>query len=164
MEWHGDKITNDMRMKITEGLDTAAQTSVNRIKRSFATGLGGPKNKKGSTVPPNPPAVRTGTLRRSITKDLAVPRHGGFFVRVGTNTKYAPIQEYGGTIPARTVRVKSAKSLRWIGKDGKPRFAKSVRIPATRIPARPFMRPERERLTAGSLKRDLSRALGKMFS
>ncbi len=73
---------------------------------------------------------RTGNLRKflfwkaSATGDKVEGQ-------VDETMKYGKVHEYGMTIvPLR------AKALRWVGADGKLRFAKSVTIPA-----RPWMKP-----------------------
>jgi phage gpG-like protein len=72
-------------------------------------------------------------------------------VAVGTNVVYAPIHEFGGTIPARIIRPKNSSVLAWRGPDGM-RFARFVRFPGATIPARPYLRPAlaamRERVVA----------------
>lgn len=75
----------------------------------------------------------TGMLRNSIkaenTKNEA---------KVGTNLIYAPIHNYGGTIPARRVEPKDKQALRfYIG--GQAYFSKGHDIPATKIPQRKFL-------------------------
>jgi phage gpG-like protein len=78
--------------------------------------------------------IDTARLMRSITME---PKARS--VSWGTNVKYGPIHDLGGTIPARTVLPRRAKALRWIDASGNVRFAKRVRIPATQIPAREFL-------------------------
>ena len=77
--------------------------------------------------------MRTGTLRNGIRAD-----HGRDYAAVGTSVPYAGVHQFGAVIPARTVRPRNARALRWFA-GGRPVFAASARIPATRIPARPFL-------------------------
>jgi len=78
--------------------------------------------------------VKSARLMRSVSmKTLSKS------VQWFTNVKYAAIQNLGGIIPARTIVPRRAKALRWIGRDGHVRFAKKVKMPAIRIPAREFM-------------------------
>ena len=53
-------------------------------------GKGGRRRKRKASAPDNPPAVMTGTLRRSITHGVV-----DNVMRVGTNIEYAPWLEFG---------------------------------------------------------------------
>lgn len=93
----------------------------------------------------NPLHVRTGRLSQSVTAQVRL-RSAGYEGFVGPQrVKYARILELGGVIPARIIRAKSAKALRWIGPDGKPRFAKSVKQPARVQRALPYLLPAARR-------------------
>jgi phage gpG-like protein len=85
--------------------------------------------------------VRTGHLRDSLGPPSVQEVQGGVAGQLGARVKYAAIHEFGGVIPAHTVYAKHASALRWIGPDGRARFAKSVRIPAITMPKRPFLQP-----------------------
>ncbi len=81
--------------------------------------------------------VRTGRLRRSIHKEIE--NSGSRVVAtVGTNVEYGKTHELGLTIPAHIVRARRAKALAFNWK-GKLVFAKSVRIPAVKMPRRSFL-------------------------
>ena len=101
-----------------------------------------PPHTKTPSPPGQPPALVTGTLRRSVRVD---PAHGLVVAtaRVAPHTVYARIQELGGGIyPVR------AKFLRWT-EDGVTHYSKHVRLPA-----RPYMAPAvRETIADGSLSR-----------
>ncbi len=58
---------------------------------------------------------------------------------VGTNVPYAAIHQFGGKIPARTVKPKKAKALK-IPTDKGFIFRKKATLPAVEIPARPFLK------------------------
>ena len=74
------------------GVGRMSRLYVNRIKQSFV------KTSWFTPAPPGgPPGTVTGNLRRSIT---ATPPANGRAM-VGTNAKYARIQEYGGVITAK---------------------------------------------------------------
>lgn len=76
--------------------------------------------------------VDTGILKGSILKeDLPLQRASEVF----TSTEYAPYVEFGTR--GHRVEATNAKALRWVGRDGKVHFAKSVYIPPR--PPRPFM-------------------------
>jgi hypothetical protein len=97
-----------------------------------------------TTSPPGqPPALVTGTLRRSIRVTPAAGGPERWTSSVRPTVVYARIQEKGGDIyPVR------AKMLRF-AVDGQARFAKHVHLPA-----RPYMAPAAERMKAdGSLRR-----------
>jgi len=60
-------------------------------------------------------------------------------VTIGTNKPYAAIHQFGGKTSAHIIRPKKGKALKWIGADGMAFFAKEVRHPGSKIPARPFL-------------------------
>lgn len=74
---------------------------------------------------------RTGHLRQFLFWSVNDVGNDTVEGQVYETMKYGKVQEYGMTIVALR-----ANALRWIGPDGKPRFAKSVVIPA-----RPWMKP-----------------------
>lgn len=53
---------------------------------------------------------------------------------------YARIQDKGGVIPAHIIYPREAKVLRWIGPDGKRRFARRVFHPGGVIPAKNYLK------------------------
>lgn len=69
--------------------------------------------------------VKSGTLRRSITKQLFNKK-----VIVGTNLVYARILDQGGVIPAHTIEPVNKSVLRFVTKSGKVVFTKRVQKPA----------------------------------
>lgn len=102
---------------------------------------------KTPSPPGQPPALVTGTLRRSLRVDQA---HGGpvAVASLAPHTVYARIQELGGNIyPVRR------KFLRWV-EDGQVHFSKHVYLPP-----RPYMLPARNDLVAnGAFRRAASSA------
>lgn len=81
--------------------------------------------------------VKTGALRESVSTE----KKGRGYYRVGVDVQklkkddrnieridYSPFYYYGHD--AYTIFPKTAKALRWVGKDGKIHFAKKVRMPA----------------------------------
>ena len=85
--------------------------------------------------------VRTGHLRRTLGPPQVKAVLTGVEGTLGAGAIYARIHEEGGTIPAHTIRPRFAQVLRWIGPGGRPVFAKSVNIPAIRMPKRAFLAP-----------------------
>ena len=83
------------------------------------------KNQGGKTL------QDTGRLRRDW--DL---RSSSSYGIIKSKVDYSSVHEEGATIPAMVIRPKNAKVLRWVGKDGVVRFAKSVKRPAIVIPQR----------------------------
>lgn len=125
LKWYGDAIAKKIHMDIGDKVEYACLQVVRDAKLSF-----GPRHKPGTSTPSapgQPPAVTTGTLRRSIAYEVDKPRAVG---RVGTNLVYARIQEMGGLITA-----KSANFLHFVI-DGKHKMVQSVYLPA-----RPYLRP-----------------------
>jgi len=76
---------------------------------------------------------RSGQLAASITA-----RHSATEAAVGTNKRYAAIHQFGGTIPAHTVRPRFAKALKIPTKNGYI-YRRKARIPQVTIPPRPFL-------------------------
>lgn len=82
--------------------------------------------------------VKSGALRDSIEDEKKGPGHhliGVDAAKLASDPRNVSGMDY--SVPyhdghrAYTIRSKNAKALRWIGKDGKVHFAKSVRIPAS---------------------------------
>jgi phage gpG-like protein len=81
---------------------------------------------------------RSGRLLGSIS--VEAERVGlGASVTIGSDSPYAAIHEYGGTLPARTVLPQSARALAFPWR-GQQRFFKWVQLPAVTMPERSFMR------------------------
>jgi phage gpG-like protein len=81
---------------------------------------------------------RSGRFLGSVS--VEVERVGlGASVTVGSDSPYAAIHEYGGTLPARTVLPRSARALAFPWR-GQQRFFKRVQLPAVTMPERSFMR------------------------
>lgn len=79
------------------------------------------------------------TLRRSV-RITGISADG---VTIGSDRKYAAIHQLGGTTRAHLIKVRKARALRFGG-----RFARSVKHPGSRMPARPFIPVIGGRLTA----------------
>ena len=90
--------------------------------------------------------VRSGTLLNSIEKEITKTQDGVEGI-VGPNERvpYAPIHEFGGTIPERFVAPRNRLALRFIASNGQVAFSKGHSIPSFEIPARPYMGPALER-------------------
>ena len=90
----------------------------------------------------------TGTLAKSV-RLVQVNARG---LRIGSDRPYAAIHQLGGKTKARVITARGARALRFsIG--GRIVFARSVRHPGSRIPARPYMPFSRNgRLTAKASK------------
>lgn len=110
-----------------------------------------PPQTKTPSPPGAPPALVTGTLRRSVVPELATVAGPVARASVAPHTVYARIQELGGDIyPVR------AKFLRWT-EDGITHYSKHVRLPA-----RPYMRPTTAATVAdGSLHRAAAAAFAR---
>lgn len=81
---------------------------------------------------------RSGRLAASIA--VSVERTGtGASATISSDSPYAAIHEYGGTIPARTILPQSARALAFPWR-GQQRFFKRVTVPAVTMPERSFMR------------------------
>jgi phage gpG-like protein len=81
---------------------------------------------------------KTGRLAGSIA--VSVERTGSAAsATVSSDSPYAAIHEYGGTIPAHTILPQSARALAFPWR-GQQRFFKRVTLPAVAMPERSFMR------------------------
>jgi len=99
--------------------------------------------------------VRTGTLRRSVAHTIS-SSSSSVTGTVSTPLVYAPIHEFGGTIPARIIAAKRAQALKFsVG--GKTLFRRAVSIPAVKMPERSFLRSALEDRKA-AIEADLQRA------
>lgn len=96
------------------------------------------RNAKQNLTGGRPLNVQSGTLRSSLRAKIDKAK---LEAQVGTNVVYGPVHEFGTTIPAHTIKPRHAKALRWIGPAGVAIFAKSVRIPAVKMPRRPWLQP-----------------------
>lgn len=96
--------------------------------------------KQNAPVGPNTKTHSGGQLRRSIfskPEDTATSVVG--VVATGADTKYARIQELGGTIQIPDIYPTKAKALHFII-DGKDIFVKHVRAHTVTIPPKYYMR------------------------
>lgn len=136
----------------------AATAAANAMATEFHTQLvdvtlrvsSHPRGTKTPSAPGAPPALVSGTLRRSarIVPAVATGSRATAEVRVGT--VYARIQERGGTVTA-----KRTKYLRFQYPNGSWHSVKSVRIPA-----RPYMAPTRDLLlVTGRLRASAAQAV-----
>lgn len=100
--------------------------------------------------------TRTGRLRGSLTHSADDDS-----VEWGTNVEYAAIHQFGGRTPARVIRPRYARALRFRGPGGRIVFARSVRHPGSLIPARPFLGLDDDdrRAVVATISRALRRAV-----
>ena len=134
-----NSLTPDMQRRV-KGLGGAQRTAlldrigsglVSMAKRSFAT---------DATLRPLPwPNKKDGTpstLTKSTRLRKAI-RHTveGSGVTISNDAAYAAIHQLGGLTRPHLIRAKRKKALAWGGN----RFAKSVKHPGSRIPARPYL-------------------------
>lgn len=106
---------------------------------------------KGGQILSNTARLRRSIRSKADSKEFAI----------GTNTIYAAIHQFGGTITTKpkVIRAKNAKALRFnIG--GTTIFAKSVKRPSIRInmPARPFLGISDEDMA--EIRRTLTKVVG----
>lgn len=92
---HGARIRSALRRMTAEGFEEAmhefANTKISRMVRGFTYGR--------KSEPGEPPGVRSGQLRNSLTY-LLLAR----VLTIGTNMLYAAILHFGGTIRPRNAR------------------------------------------------------------
>lgn len=122
IKWYGEAVQKKIHLDVADKVMYACLQVERDAKLSF-----GPFHQKGTSTPSQPgepPAVTTGELRRSITHDPVESRGNEIVGRVGTNLKYAMIQELGGWIYAKTT-----KYLHFVI-DGAHVMVKQVYLPA----------------------------------
>jgi|CXWL01.1.fsa_nt_gi phage gpG-like protein len=138
-----DKL-KQLARKLRPGLKQAMQETLNEVWGLASKKISGPVLR-----------VRSGHLRRSLGPAKTTATETGVEGSLGAQAVYARILEEGGTIPAHVVRPRHGKALRFpvsggAGGTAGVAFAKSVRIPAVKMPARPYLRPSfAEALPAG---------------
>lgn len=88
--------------------------------------------------------VRSGNLLNSILKE--VQEDSGIVIgKIGPyNVPYAAVHEFGHNFPARMIKPRYTKALKWVGSNGEDWFSQGHQIPAFRVPARPYLRPALE--------------------
>jgi len=96
--------------------------------------------------PPLPDKLTKRTGRLSASVRMIEPKHKGREFVGGimagrSSVAYAAIHERGGRTGPHIIRPKRAKCLHWIDKTGAHRFARYVKHPGSRIPARPYLMP-----------------------
>lgn len=116
------RITNRMR-----------NDTIRNFREGGWYGRAWPRSRRAAGMKRGKTLMRSGLLRNSIHAES-----GEGWARIGTSVPYAAIHQLGGTIPARVIRPRHAKALRWFV-NGKPVFARSVRLPPVDIPARPYL-------------------------
>lgn len=111
--------------------------------------------------PPNPPpgpiGIRSAKLRQGLKVIAAIKRGKNFVVGLANDVVYAPIHEFGGTIPAQ--HIEGNPFLAFGLPSGEAVITPFVDIPARTIPARPFLRPALEKGTEERFDIEVTRAL-----
>lgn len=74
--------------------------------------------------------VRTGLLKRDITKNWTSTTGADLAIRIGSSRRYALVHHEGSS--PHVIRPRSVKALRWVNNNGDVVFARSVRHPGTR--------------------------------
>jgi phage gpG-like protein len=114
---------------IAKATDQQNNLTVGSIIKNRMTGRG-----------PFPPSegklgVRTGRLRASLRATPAVVTGQTVSSSIGSNVKYMGIHEFGGETRPHLIKARNGKSLRF-ALGGRLIFAKSVKHPGSKIPAR----------------------------
>lgn len=136
---------------IAAGMDEQNQFTVSHIQARY---LSFPK---GGPSVPHGLRVQSNRLRGSIRASKAVISGQSVTSSIGSNVKYAAIHEFGGRTPARVIKAKSGKALKFtVG--GKIFLRKSVKHPGSVMPERAFIR-NGMRDMAGDYRAVLSRKI-----
>lgn len=143
-----DAVELPLRLRgIADALKTrAAKAAADAMAQEFHTELTDvtlrqsthPRGTVTTAAPGQPPALVSGTLRRSARIVPAPEGEARATASVRVGTVYARIQELGGTVTA-----KRTKYLRFQYPKGSWHSVRSVHLPA-----RPYMAPTRARLVA----------------
>lgn len=134
---------------LIRGIDKSTALLEREIKKNLRKGGSAPRGKDAI------PTKNTGKHLRYKSGNLAASWKMQAARRTATNVEghvtsssdYAAIHEFGGTIPAKTIKPRNAKALRFYVK-GEPVFAKVVNRPAVTIPERPYVQPALDDNTA----------------
>jgi hypothetical protein len=101
VEWKGKQFHNKLDMDIPLTLDTVGRFLRDEVKKTLSqkgTGRIYKTGRSGGThqasAPGEPPAARTGDLRRRTAYKSGVD-HKEFFVKVGNPLPYGPMLEFG---------------------------------------------------------------------
>jgi len=118
-----------------EAVSAAAITFQGALKGTLTRGGASNKGSGGQpSSPGDPPAVKTGRLRRSIQVNLTEIKKPDPIARVGTNVVYARIHEFGGVI--------TPKKGKWLWFEVDDDGEKSLRrVRRSILPPRPYFRP-----------------------
>lgn len=148
-EWEGiegmaEEVVAELRTSAELAVDRAGLYLEGEVKRTLGpeggarTGRTYPASKTGpdhqASAPGEPPAVRDGGLRQSITHSAPVWDGWNVSTEVGTNLEYARILEWGGVVVVpRDVRVQVAPGVWRVVKAGtqirilpRPYFAPAI--------------------------------------
>jgi len=114
---------------IAKATDEQNNLTVGSIIKNRMTGKG-----------PFPPSegklgVRSGRLRASLRATPAIVTGQTVSSSIGSNVKYMGIHEFGGQTKPHLIKASGGKSLRFV-LGGRVVFAKSVKHPGSKIPAR----------------------------
>ena len=102
----------------------------------------------------------TSALRRSINAKVT-QTNTQVIGTVGTNLSYAKTHELGLTIPSHMIYPRRGDALKFTI-NGKFVFARSVNMPAVKMPARPFLKPayaEKKAEMKATIKQAINSAL-----
>jgi phage gpG-like protein len=105
---------------------------------------------------------RSGALKASIVAEVIASTDAIDFALGSDGVPYAAIQEYGGTTPPHEIVPVKARALAFAGAAG-PAFARRVRHPGSRLPARSYLASARDALgdeIGDGLKAAVLEALG----
>jgi hypothetical protein len=136
-DWKGGDLTRKLHIGMMKNMYAACNTGKNIVVNSFGGGLGSGK----TSTPHQPPAVKTGHLRRSINFDVKSLGPLKIRGRIGTgigsaeSVGYAVFLEFG-TMPHTIIA--HGEALMFIGSGGLT-FRESVNHPG--FVQRPFLRP-----------------------
>lgn len=127
------------------GIRKTAEFTVGQVQRHLAQGRPYPQ-------------TDTGRLTGSFGISQAP---GPNALYVGSALPYAPVHEFGATIPAHYVAPRRAQALHWKA-GGEDRFSKGHMIPPVNIPARPYVDPALDN-ARGEMEHIMSRELERIF-
>lgn len=137
---------NALPANLMRGINKATAILEREIKRQLSKGGQAPRGKDEIPTKNTGPHLRhkNGHLRSSWKMQRARRTSNNIEGRVSSNSDYAAIHEFGGTIPAAVIKPRNSQALRFfVG--GQWVFAKSANRPAVTIPKRPYVKPAIEK-------------------
>lgn len=133
VKWYGPEVMERARHSAMMAVEAGAIVLQTAIKKNLGKGGSSNRSNEGRRIGGKDLAVGTGNLRRSIQFSPVHADGLSIKTRVGTNTKYAKVHEFGGVIVAKgktlTIPIhKKAKAAAAAGQSARQAFPDAFAI------------------------------------